>query len=370
MSFYVILPSNSPVEGNKTNSFRVRLPRKLEFRAEWSVGLAVFMYPRTWPTIGAFGTSEFIRISWTDGIPEEEISIAPSSVITPISLVVQLNAAIAGNVKLQLDKINLLIAKVAKVREQARNVADADAEHWFQQAISEQQKRINQTGQKYLASKKIEDEKQAVFDRRFAYHFKHLLPDQLSSVELGILQKITPDTTRLVDDLEHWRSAISNQKCNFGFSEERQRFFLSILNASSECRLEKLYLSDQLAFIMGFRRGKFDVRGGCHAKQMQYDAEYLPDLSGGISTLYVYAPGLIEPVIVGDCSAPLLRVALVRGQQNEIVEDTYVAIQYHRLLVKEVNEIQIEIRGATGNPMPFQSGNCILTLHFKKLAYF
>ena len=103
---------------------------------------------------------------------------------------------------------------------------------------------------------------------------------------------------------------------------------------------------------------------------MQYDAEYLPDLSGGISTLYVYAPGLIEPVIVGDCSAPLLRVALVRGQQNEIVEDTYVAIQYHRLLVKEVNEIQIEIRGATGNPMPFQSGNCILTLHFKKLAYF
>jgi hypothetical protein len=79
---------------------------------------------------------------------------------------------------------------------------------------------------------------------------------------------------------------------------------------------------------------------------------------------------LIEPVILGDTSAPVLRVAIVRGQPDEIVEDSFVSVQYHKLLVKEVREIFIEIRNARGDMMPFQYGNCILTLHFRKSPYF
>ena len=85
MSFYVILPSNTAVEGNKTNSFRVRFPRKLEFHSDWSVGLAVFVYPHTWPSLGATGELEFIRVRWNNNILLE-CQLAPTRPANPQEL--------------------------------------------------------------------------------------------------------------------------------------------------------------------------------------------------------------------------------------------------------------------------------------------
>ena len=93
-------------------------------------------------------------------------------------------------------------------------------------------------------------------------------------------------------------------------------------------------------------------------------------MRGGISSLYVYAPWLIEPVIVGNTFSPVLRIVNVRGKNGDLVEDNFQTIQYHKLLVKEVSEIEIEIRSSTGHLIPFDYGTCTLTLHFKKIAYF
>src|SRR5689334_22702559 len=65
-NFYVILPSNTPVEGNLTNSFRVRLPKKLQFNSDWSVGLAVMHYPHTWPLLGTTKQQQ-VSITWKTG---------------------------------------------------------------------------------------------------------------------------------------------------------------------------------------------------------------------------------------------------------------------------------------------------------------
>lgn len=83
-SFYIILPSNTPVDGNKTNSFRVRLPRKLQFNSEWSVGLAVLVYPHTWPSLGTT-TQQFVNVVWKTG---ENVRIElPSNTFTnPLEL--------------------------------------------------------------------------------------------------------------------------------------------------------------------------------------------------------------------------------------------------------------------------------------------
>lgn len=96
----------------------------------------------------------------------------------------------------------------------------------------------------------------------------------------------------------------------------------------------------------------------------------MPDMKGGVSSFYVYAPDLIEPVFIGDVAAPVLRVVNIRGAPDEMVEECYTAIQYHRLIAKELSEIFIEIRTASGALMPFQYGTCTLTLHFKKIPYF
>jgi hypothetical protein len=100
------------------------------------------------------------------------------------------------------------------------------------------------------------------------------------------------------------------------------------------------------------------------------EARFVPDMKGGVSSFFIYAPDLIEPVIIGNVTAPVLRIVNIRGWPDEFVEEIYMPIQYHKLLVKEVSEIFIEIRSPSGALMPFQYGTCTLTLHFKKNDYF
>lgn len=125
--------------------------------------------------------------------------------------------------------------------------------------------------------------------------------------------------------------------------------------------IKNIQLSEQLAYILGFSG---------HIFQDTITAKFTPDMSGGVSSLYIYTPGLIEPVIVGDTLAPVLRIVNIRGTRDEIVEDTYVAVQYHKLLVKEISEIRVEIRSSNGQLIPFDYGTCMLTLNFKKDVYF
>jgi len=42
----------------------------------------------------------------------------------------------------------------------------------------------------------------------------------------------------------------------------------------------------------------------------------MPDMSGGVSSFHVYAPGLIAPMVIGDVTAPVLRIVTIRGMQD------------------------------------------------------
>uniref|UniRef100_A0A183CCG5 Integrase catalytic domain-containing protein n=1 Tax=Globodera pallida TaxID=36090 RepID=A0A183CCG5_GLOPA len=63
-------------------------------------------------------------------------------------------------------------------------------------------------------------------------------------------------------------------------------------------------MSKQLSYVLGFDRTRV------YNKQ---SAKNPPDLSGGVRQLYVYAPKLVEDSIIGDRTAPLLRVVNVSG---------------------------------------------------------
>ncbi|KAL3077364.1 hypothetical protein niasHT_031017 [Heterodera trifolii] len=62
--------------------------------------------------------------------------------------------------------------------------------------------------------------------------------------------------------------------------------------------------SSHLAYVLGFEGTRL---------YYNHPAKYLPDLSGGVRQLYVYAPKLVEDTIIGDRMAPLLRVVNVSG---------------------------------------------------------
>src|SRR4051794_10613245 len=83
-SFYVILPSNTLIEGNRTNSFTVRLPRTLQFQSDWCVGLTVFVYPHSWPQLGT-GEEQWMQVQWLNEAISR-MAIPRQSLASPLQL--------------------------------------------------------------------------------------------------------------------------------------------------------------------------------------------------------------------------------------------------------------------------------------------
>ncbi|KAL3096590.1 hypothetical protein niasHT_026347 [Heterodera trifolii] len=83
----------------------------------------------------------------------------------------------------------------------------------------------------------------------------------------------------------------------FMFNDLAQRFVMK-----TGAGVLHVDVSKHLAYVLGFDNIRL-----FHGEQ----ARYMPDLSGGVKQLYVYAPKLIEECIIGDRMAPLLRVVNV-----------------------------------------------------------
>ncbi|KAL3089732.1 hypothetical protein niasHT_025222 [Heterodera trifolii] len=132
--------------------------------------------------------------------------------------------------------------------------------------------------------------------------------------------------------------------CQFNYDVNKNRF---VLNTDPRY-VKKVEVSPQLAYILGFNNTEF--------MQAENKASFMPDMSGGVSSFHVYTPDLIEPMMIGDVTAPVLRIVTIRGNPDQMVEEQFFAIQYHKLLSKEVSEILIEIRTNSGSLMPFQYG--------------
>ncbi|KAL3110903.1 hypothetical protein niasHT_014840 [Heterodera trifolii] len=111
--------------------------------------------------------------------------------------------------------------------------------------------------------------------------------------------------------------------CQFNYDVNRNRF---VLNTDPRY-VKKVEISPQLAYILGFNNTEF--------MQAENEARFMPDMSGGVSSFHVYTPDLIEPMMIGDVTAPVLRIVTIRGNPDQVVEEQFFAIQYHKLLSKE-----------------------------------
>ncbi|KAL3086787.1 hypothetical protein niasHT_035570 [Heterodera trifolii] len=87
-------------------------------------------------------------------------------------------------------------------------------------------------------------------------------------------------------------------------------------------------------------------------------AKYGYDLRGGISSFAVYSKGLTENMIISNSLSSLLRVVsisgAIRGEYNEKIYDSPI---FARVLPREINEIEIELRTMDkGRLVPFAYG--------------
>jgi hypothetical protein len=136
-----------------------------------------------------------------------------------------------------------------------------------------------------------------------------------------------PDINRFVVKLGHW-----NRWCHF---------------------------TPQLGYALGFSVDKWIV-------YPFVEASHPPDLQAGIHHMYVYSNELTENVMVGDKMASLLRIVTIKGEHEDIIEETYDTPFMSRVVASEVTEIGIEIRTADGRLLPFEWGSVIVVLVFKK----
>ncbi|KAI1690903.1 hypothetical protein Ddc_24589 [Ditylenchus destructor] len=203
-----------------------------------------------------------------------------------------------------------------------------------------------------------------------------LIPEATAPHEEISPEIVTPTPTHSLEDLEKVREAAfarllsqmriavtedksKNAECEevededfrkipeyivLSYDKDSERFTLTI-NMSV---IEHVKLSDQLQYSLGFHEEVMNT--GFHK------AKYMPDLMGGVHTLYIYAPNLVEHTTVGDKYSPLLRIAKVKGSPGEIVEDIFINPQYCKLQIqKKSGNDWVSLVAADTNVAPIQA---------------
>ena len=154
------------------------------------------------------------------------------------------------------------------------------------------------------------------------------------------------------------------QDIYFHYDDEQLRKFY--LWAASDKQIKKVTLSKQFAYMTGFSTTTDDI--------VVYNefAKYSPDIAP-LHSFYVYATNLVANTVIGDTNGPLIRIVNVPSRPSvdavEVEEIIYSPENFHQVLPKQLSEIRIEILSDSGRAIEFNSGNCILTLHFKKALF-
>jgi hypothetical protein len=88
-------------------------------------------------------------------------------------------------------------------------------------------------------------------------------------------------------------------------------------------------------------------------------------LNKDITALYVYCD-IVRPRVVGDSRVSLLRPVPVTGAHGENVFFSFTNVHYLPLNINIFQTVELDIRDDTGQPVPFESGRVVCTLHFRK----
>lgn len=126
--------------------------------------------------------------------------------------------------------------------------------------------------------------------------------------------------------------------------------------------VDQIELSPTLALQLGYDPNETDL---LHNKKAIRPANLRLGLP---SHMYVYCD-LVEPQLVGDTVAPLLKIVNIDvssfeyGAQKTVL---YTNPHYVPLVKSTFENVEIDLRGDTGLHLPFQFGTTCVTLHFRR----
>ncbi len=137
----------------------------------------------------------------------------------------------------------------------------------------------------------------------------------------------------------------------FDYDKITQKVIISVKPGAS------VTFSSLLQTMLGLSQAHFDE--GVH------EGAQVIDIRQGFYSLYVYC-NLIEPQMVGDALAPLLRIVPIRGQTGDLVTRSYENVNYHPVQLKRFDTVELDIRDDTGHKVSFERGKVVVTLHFRR----
>lgn len=312
----------------------------------------MLVYPHSWPSLGTM-EAQWLRILWQSG-EQMDIPIASANLKRPEELARQLDGTLSAANDELANMLSECNRKYLHAKHTALQTTQASMNEWREMLADV----MPPSASSSIMQESVEEQESEMRQRLYDEALSREIAAQMTAGEQEMMKKIS--ALQAEESIPKWMHVYAHpeQCCKFFYDVEQQRFRLKL----DRQYVKSVELSEQLAYMLGFPERQLT--------QTSQLARYIPDMRGGMSSFFVYAPGLIEPVFIGDVCAPVLRIVNIRGAADEQIEECYVAIQYHKVIMKEISEILIEIRTASGSLMPFQYGMCCLTLHFRKIPYF
>lgn len=129
-------------------------------------------------------------------------------------------------------------------------------------------------------------------------------------------------------------------------------------------------LSRPICLMLGIETRQNEIRHYHDDEPLKYTSANVCDVNRGFNSLFVYC-NLLEHVLVGNAKVPLLRIIPVSGKNGENVHIMHDKPQYVPLQQKHFDSLEIDIRNDIGQPVPFEFGKVVITLHFRlrKIPY-
>jgi hypothetical protein len=91
-----------------------------------------------------------------------------------------------------------------------------------------------------------------------------------------------------------------------------------------------------------------------------------PGMLNPVQRMFVYM-NIIEPVDMNDRTVKLLKLVNTRGEPFKTTQEEYTHPTYFALQKGKISMIEVLIADETGDPVPFQNGTVVLTLHFRRV---
>ena len=301
--FYLTLPSNSEPATNTTAKFSVYLPSKIELPEKWEVALVEIQYPFSWNNLTG-------RVSVGDSTDNWIEVTFPSGYSTTLWVP-------PG----YYETIQELMAAI----EYAKHEGASDLHQLASQQPPEDIAIPN---------------------------FNAILPEEVWKAEMARKHpELAAEFARRRILKKHPKALAKGFYVAFNETVKRTKF------KKDPAMVQRVRFSPRLQYMLGLHKGSIG--------EMDLLGDYIPDLRGGFYSLYVYC-SLVEPQIIGNKTAPLLRLVNIEGRHGSISEKIFQSPHYLPIVTKEITRIDIAIKDDSAQLVPFDFGKTIVKLHVRK----